>query len=202
MKEPYGYCQCGCGEITNFAPRTDKKRGWIKGQPLRFIHNHHCRGSANWNWNGGRSRSGEKYFRVWRSPGIRDREHRLIAEKVLGKPLPPGAEVHHYDGYSDESRAKLVICESKSYHRLIEARTQAFRTCGHANWRKCKYCHEYDDPKNLYINHDGRAAIHRSCNAEAQRKIREKKSSANMQIVRCRDHLEENQQGQEHAPGR
>ena len=36
-------CECGCGEPTKFAPTTHATRGWIKGQPLRFIHNHHMK---------------------------------------------------------------------------------------------------------------------------------------------------------------
>lgn len=41
----YGYCHCGCGQRTNLTPHTDKNKGWVKGEPLRFIHNHHCVGS-------------------------------------------------------------------------------------------------------------------------------------------------------------
>ncbi|CAN5717840.1 hypothetical protein BH24ACT18_BH24ACT18_18900 [soil metagenome] len=40
---PYGYCLCGCGERTKIAPRTDSASGWIKGEPLRYIRNHHVR---------------------------------------------------------------------------------------------------------------------------------------------------------------
>lgn len=36
-------CECGCGQPTKLATQTNTKRGWIKGQPLRFIHNHHGR---------------------------------------------------------------------------------------------------------------------------------------------------------------
>jgi hypothetical protein len=40
---PAGYCQCGCGGKTKLAVDTDRSRGHIKGQPLRFIHTHHAR---------------------------------------------------------------------------------------------------------------------------------------------------------------
>jgi hypothetical protein len=36
-------CKCGCGQPTPIAKRNDKKKGWIKGKPVRFIHNHHRR---------------------------------------------------------------------------------------------------------------------------------------------------------------
>lgn len=40
----YGYCQCECGGKTKIAERTDKRRGWVEGQPIRFIYGHHQRG--------------------------------------------------------------------------------------------------------------------------------------------------------------
>lgn len=39
----YGYCHCGCGQKTNIAPRTDRRIGWISGEPIRYIHGHHGR---------------------------------------------------------------------------------------------------------------------------------------------------------------
>jgi predicted XRE-type DNA-binding protein len=37
---PYGYCQCGCGQKTNIAKRTEKRIGHTKGEPLRFVLGH------------------------------------------------------------------------------------------------------------------------------------------------------------------
>ena len=33
-------CQCGCGQPAPIAPRNNKARGWVKGQPVRFIWGH------------------------------------------------------------------------------------------------------------------------------------------------------------------
>jgi endogenous inhibitor of DNA gyrase (YacG/DUF329 family) len=33
-------CECGCGQETKVASKTATSRGWIKGQPLRFINGH------------------------------------------------------------------------------------------------------------------------------------------------------------------
>lgn len=35
-----GLCQCGCGGKTNIATCTEYRKGWIKGQPVAFIHGH------------------------------------------------------------------------------------------------------------------------------------------------------------------
>lgn len=36
-------CECGCGEYTKVASKTAKSRGWVKGEPLRFINGHNNR---------------------------------------------------------------------------------------------------------------------------------------------------------------
>jgi hypothetical protein len=40
-------CECGCGSPAPLASQTDPKRGWVKGQPLRFVHGHNRRGKQN-----------------------------------------------------------------------------------------------------------------------------------------------------------
>lgn len=35
-----GLCRCGCGKRTSIAPRNRFDRGWVKGQPVPFIHGH------------------------------------------------------------------------------------------------------------------------------------------------------------------
>lgn len=40
---PYGYCHCGCGQLAPISQYTAFKRGYIKGQPVRFIAGHHNR---------------------------------------------------------------------------------------------------------------------------------------------------------------
>lgn len=37
---PHGYCQCGCGAKTAVARRTQRSKGWVKGEPLKRLPGH------------------------------------------------------------------------------------------------------------------------------------------------------------------
>ena len=41
LQYPYGKCQCGCGGDAPIAKRNQHQRGYVKGQPIQFIHAHH-----------------------------------------------------------------------------------------------------------------------------------------------------------------
>lgn len=97
-------------------------------------------------------------------------EHRLIAERVLGKPLPKGVEIHHHGARDDN--AQIVICENRKYHALLHTRTRALRACGHANWRKCRFCKQWDKPESLYISPNNQSVHHLKCFNVWQQKYR------------------------------
>jgi hypothetical protein len=72
--------------------------------------------------------------------GRRVHLHRLRAERALGKPLPPGALVHHADG-SKADDAPLVICQDDEYHKLLHARMRVKAAGGDPNTeRVCGHC--------------------------------------------------------------
>ncbi len=77
------------------------------------------------------------------------RTHRLIAEFVLGKPLPNKAEIHHINGGCD---GPIVICQDRRYHCLLHVRQNAYSSCGNPHFRRCFICRKYDDPINLDTN--------------------------------------------------
>ena len=69
-------------------------------------------------------------------------EHRIIAERALGKPLPKGAKVHHVDeNERNNAHSNLVICQDQSYHKLLHVRALIVRAGGDPNttyW--CRTC--------------------------------------------------------------
>lgn len=57
--------------------------------------------------------------------GVLVYEHRMLAEKALGKPLPEGAVVHHMIAPDDNHGfLKLVICPDQAYHVLLHKRME------------------------------------------------------------------------------
>lgn len=94
--------------------------------------------------------------------------HVVAAERALGKRLPAGAIVHHVDeDKSHNEGTNLVVCPDQSYHRLLHERMKAMEACGNPNWRRCRYCKEYDALDRLRAYKDGKKTVyvHRACNA-------------------------------------
>lgn len=105
--------------------------------------------------------------------------HTVIAERVLGKKMPPFAEIHHVDGNGlNNSPDNLVICPDHAYHMLLHMRQKAENACGNPNWMRCIRCKQWDDPVNMHVytpkdQTSGRAQ-HRACQAIYEKKRRVK----------------------------
>lgn len=61
--------------------------------------------------------------------GEKSLEHIILAEKALGRKLPPKAVVHHMNGVKDDNFTpfNLVICPDQTYHMLLHARERALK---------------------------------------------------------------------------
>jgi hypothetical protein len=100
-----GTCACGCGKATPLAPRNDKRRGQLKGQPIAYVHGHNRArvlvdkfwdnvqrdAGECWNWTGWENGSG--YGKIWHR-GRALYAHRVSLE-LAGIEIPTGSEVLH-----------------------------------------------------------------------------------------------------------
>jgi HNH endonuclease len=175
---PSGLCLCGCGNPAPIAPSSNANRCLVRGRPMRFISGHNLTpasttGPLNNNWKGGKIKDNMGYVliklpehpRAYKEGYVL--EHILVCEKALGKSLPHKAIPHHVnENRSDNRPENLVICQDQAYHALLHMRMRALKACGHASWRKCCYCKQYDAPENLKIYKNGQSsslACHSVC---------------------------------------
>jgi hypothetical protein len=97
----YGLCECGCGQQTRLAYRTDSARGWVKGQPMRFIHRHRLppvlNGAANPRFSGGLGLHSDGRCYVTCRDGSRIAYSRAVMAANVGRLLESSEIVHHED---------------------------------------------------------------------------------------------------------
>lgn len=124
-------CACGCGQFTNVIPANNAPMGYVAGQPFRYVNAHNGRIHRR------------SYVRV-RVNGESRQEHQVVAERVLGRPLPRTAEVHHVDGNPrNNAPSNLVICQDGHYHKLLHARARVVKAGGNPNTdRYCGDCRQ------------------------------------------------------------
>lgn len=146
-------CGCGCGGVPTPGKRFIRWHGRRKnpvvgrtfhqlGYPLTYMPGH--------------PRADSKGY---------VREHILVMEKSLGRPILKSEAIHHIDGdVTNYSIYNLILFQSNVAHKSYHARHRAFAECGHYDWYKCTHCKTYDKRENLYFppgsESDGR---HREC---------------------------------------
>jgi hypothetical protein len=98
---PFGSCHCGCGEQAPIAKYTLRAKGWVQGQPKRFISGHNRRAASKghivdtesgcWIWQGYTDSFG--YGHLSTTNGNR-RAYRIYYEQAKG-PIPMGLVIDH-----------------------------------------------------------------------------------------------------------
>ncbi len=147
---------CAYCQKTFMDPYFDKGRKYCSQK----CHGLASRGSANRNWKGGKSIAQHGYIVINKTKTY---EHILIAEKALGKPLPPKAVVHHWDENPQNNEpSNLVICEDQRYHFLLHARARRLRDTGECG--RCKVIKPLDDFHVVSRNWDKRNWQCKICN--------------------------------------
>lgn len=153
---PDGICRCGCGQPTKWIPGTNRPRGLVVGTYYKFKKGHARRGLPTNSYRAARQPNGDLRL-----------IHQVRAEKALGRPLPPGAHVHHVDEDPWNPNARLVICEDQTYHGLLHRRTRIVRAGGNPNTDKiccgCKAVLPKTDFDRYHAAFDGRQATCRKC---------------------------------------
>lgn len=119
----------------------------------------HKRGPESHAWKGGVTASSTTGRKLIYSPE-RPREgtkpytyeHILIAEKALGRILPPKVAVHHVDENPyNNTPGNLVVCQDQAYHLLLHRRMRIVRAGGNPNRQSiCGQCRQLKDNDQFY----------------------------------------------------
>jgi len=178
-----GLCACGCGQRTTIPKASGAGR--FRGVPARYVSGHNSRGATHPMWKGGRKRDRggpDAYIEVLDRSHPRAntsgyvKEHRLVAERALGKPLPKTARVHHVNEVRTENgQDNLVICQDHAYHVLLHGRMRALQATGDVHSRQCVCCGGWlraEDPELVIRGHQARA-FHRQCLRDRRRRWRQ-----------------------------
>lgn len=152
-------------------------------------------GAHNNNWNGGRRRSnGYVLALVPDHPCADDKgyveEHRLVAERMLGRILPREAVVHHINEIRDDNRPKnLMVLPNQSAHIALHnemRRIAALRAVGgdpavHQLCTKCKTAKPFDEFHRSKKGPNGRESTCKPCaktrSAEKYQRTKQRKAS-------------------------
>ncbi len=102
-------------------------------------------------------------------------EHVDICEKALGRPIPEGSRIHHFDeNPTNNANTNLVICESHAYHYFLHTRQRIVALGGDPNTEKtCSTCKQMLARENFNRNrfkYDGLANECRPCKQARDRK--------------------------------
>ena len=148
-------CECRCGEAAPIATETNKVKGYIKGEPIRFIY-HHGNGRCTLNHGFTKFHNG-RWSVLHRGSKERTLWSRIVYQNYFlnGEEISSRMFVHHKDGNTDNDspenlelisiedhtvlhRGKIVILEKKNEILEFPSASQAgiflSRTCAALSW--------------------------------------------------------------------
>jgi len=151
-----GLCQCGCGGLAPLSPYNDASRGYVKGQPMRYIKGHHQRSKRTWTvtpgplptpcwvWDG---KPGAGGYGVIVIAGVRWYAHRWLYTERIGD---PGGQLDHL--------CRVRLCVNPDHLESVTQRENVLRgvgpTAANAAKTHCLRGHPLSGP-NLIVRPDG-----------------------------------------------
>lgn len=121
----YGYCHCGCGELTTISPSTDERHGYVAGVPRKWKRGHGTGKPQTWVetdcdyktpchiWQGGRS---GLYGWARSRPGQPATFAHLMAWRDINGLVPNGHHLHHLCGQPLCVRVDHLEVKTKAEH--------------------------------------------------------------------------------------
>jgi hypothetical protein len=149
-------------------------------------------GEEHPNWKGGRYIDSAGYVQVRVAPNTYVREHRLVMEGLLGRPLLPAESVHHRNGDKTDNRPENLELLSNSehvrqhwqenpagFHHIERPQSQCHPERPHYGGGQCRPCYMSEAQKRHTAKHpEAVAERRRRWKQENQEKVAEQKRRA------------------------
>lgn len=178
----YGNCECGCGQKTKIAAKTNSAQHQIKGQPNRYLAGHrpkkhpdylpedHGYTTPCWIWQGGKDRLGYGLINRLEHSGV---AHIWFYKRAKG-PIPEGLELDHL--------CRVRACVNPDHFEAVTHEENILRgvspTAINARKTHCDHGHKFT-PENTYVRPSNtRTRECRICRRESVRRAEAKKRAA------------------------
>lgn len=136
---PMKLCECGCGEPAPIAKQSITARGWIKGEPLKYIRGHSTKGRNLGPYDEGRRANIAAGLR--RAHAENPELAKRMSEARKGKPRPPEVLAKFSAALrgrklSAEHRAKLSqVRKGRPTTPAMQAAYERLTGDGHPSWK-------------------------------------------------------------------